>query len=352
MQIFHQHPQRASPHNEVHARPPEPMCLPLAVSHIVMTCDAAQSAASSDHLARLLRDHLLAVPDLSSTHLRMDLGAFRTRWELHTEFVSWSFARTLDADRDDGDALVPARDAVLHAWLSALPGQCLVAIDLWANSAADVDAVPRPAWLLNDETLVASSVADRDARVYTDLAVHSDEFSRIFVVTNGALTPRRLGQLVQRLLEIETYRMAALLGLPAARLAAGMLSTVESEVATLANAIRTASHEQEPQLLDQLTRLAAQVEGDYAATHSRFSASAAHFELVDKRIRDIAESRLPGMQTIAEFMDRRLSPARSTCEWVARRQEALSRRISRISNLLRTRVEIEQQLSSQALLKA
>ena len=49
-------------------------------------------------------------------------------------------------------------------------------------------------------------------------------------------------------------------------------------------------------------------------------------------------------------MDRRLSPARSTCEWATRRQDALSQRVSRISSLLRTRVEIEQQQSSQALL--
>jgi uncharacterized membrane-anchored protein len=56
------------------------------------------------------------------------------------------------------------------------------------------------------------------------------------------------------------------------------------------------------------------------------------------------------MQTIGEFMERRLSPARSTCEWATRRQDALSQRVSRISNLLRTRVEIEQQQSSQALL--
>jgi hypothetical protein len=94
------------------------------------------------------------------------------------------------------------------------------------------------------------------------------------------------------------------------------------------------------------------VESQYASTHSRFSASAAYFELVDKRIADIAESRLAGLQTIGEFMDRRLSPARSTCQWATRRQDALSQRVSRISNLLRTRVEIEQQQSSQALLGA
>ena len=112
------------------------------------------------------------------------------------------------------------------------------------------------------------------------------------------------------LLEIETYRMAALLGLPAARDAAQVLASAERELAELANAIRFATREDEPQLLDRLTRLAGQVESQHAATHSRFSASAAYFELVDKRIADIAESRLAGMQSIGEFMDRRLTPAR------------------------------------------
>ncbi len=129
-----------------------------------------------------------------------------------------------------------------------------------------------------------------------------------------------------------------------------VLASAERELAELAQAIRSATRNDEPLLLDRLTRLAGEVESQHAATHSRFSASAAYFELLDKRIADIAESRLAGMQTIGEFMERRLTPARSTCAWSARRQDALSQRVSRISNLLRTRVEIEQQQSSQALL--
>jgi uncharacterized membrane-anchored protein len=205
--------------------------------------------------------------------------------------------------------------------------------------------------VLNEDTLVASTVADGHGEVYTDFAIHADGFSRM-VLLAGSVTQRRLGRLVQRLLEIDTYRMAALLGLPAAREAATVLGYAELELAELAGAIRVAGRDEEPQLLDRLTKLAGAVESHYAASHSRFSASAAYFELVDRRIEDIAESRLSGMQTIGEFMDRRLSPARSTCEWATRRQDALSQRVSRISNLLRTRVEIEQQQSSQALLAA
>jgi uncharacterized membrane-anchored protein len=158
----------------------------------------------------------------------------------------------------------------------------------------------------------------------------------MLLLAGADLSPRRLGRLVQRVLEIETYRMAALLGLPAARKAAAVLATAERELAELANAIRAADRDTEPALLDRLTRLAGQVESRYAATHSRFSASSAYFELVDRRIQEIQETRVDGIQTIREFMDRRLTPAR-TCEWATRRQNALSERVSRVSSLLRTR---------------
>lgn len=205
------------------------------------------------------------------------------------------------------------------------------------------------AHVLREETLVASSIADGHAQVFTDFALQADGSSRM-VLLAGAMSPRRVGRSVQRLLEIETYRMTALMGLPVARQAGEALAQAERELAALAEAIRVAERDAEPQLLDRLTRLAGQVESLYAATHARFSASSAYFELVDRRIRDIGEARLRNLQTIGEFMDRRLSPARSTCEWAVRRQNALSERVSRVSNLLRTRVEIAQEQGTQQLL--
>ncbi len=371
MQLTHhpqQHPLRATLHNEIHARPPEAMSAPLAISHVVMVCDAAQRDASRAHVAVLLRDHHLPLPDASSTHLRMEVGPFRLRWELHTEFVSWTFVRVLPADSHAEREPDLAIDVVPQDWFAALPGQCLASLHLWVLPKSTSGVSPLVKQVLHEDTLIASSVADGSGEVYTDFAIHADGFSRMLLFVGGmsaasgggaaqavasagaGMTPRRLGRLVQRLLEIETYRMAALLGLPAAREASAVLAYAERELAELAESIRSATRNDEPLLLDRLTKLAGQVESQHAATHSRFSASAAYFELVDKRINDITETRLTGMQTIREFMDRRLTPARSTCEWATRRQDALSQRVSRISNLLRTRVEIEQQQSSQALL--
>ena len=94
-----QHPHRVALHNEVHARPPVAMGAPLSISHVVMVCDAAQRELSRAHMAALARDHHLPQPDATSTHIRMDFGLFRVRWELHTEFVTWTFSRPMNAEQ-------------------------------------------------------------------------------------------------------------------------------------------------------------------------------------------------------------------------------------------------------------
>jgi uncharacterized membrane-anchored protein len=283
--------------------------------------------------------------------VRLEVGSLRVRWELHTEFVSWTFSRAFDPQALAAGDPPTAAAEVPRDWLAGLPGEWLAGMHLWVLSSAAHGDGSLVGPVLNEETLVASTVADGHGEVYTDFALHADGFSRM-VLLAGTISPRRLGRLVQQLLEIDTYRMAALLGLPVARQAFAALGHAERELAELAGAIRAAARSDEPLLLDRLTKLAGEVESQYAATHSRFSASAAYFELVDRRIADIGESRLAGLQTMGEFISRRLSPARSTCEWATRRQDALSQRVSRTSNLLRTRVEIEQQQGAQAVLGA
>lgn len=343
------HPQRVLLHNEIHARPPEAMAAPLVLSHLVMTGDAQVRAASREHLAALLRGHHLPQPAPDATHVRMELAGFRVRWELHTEFVTWTFSRPYGEEAFGEGEPPTAIEAVPRDWLAALPGASLAAVHLWLVPGNELPPQVLARQLLHDEALVGSHIAEGKGAVYTDFAIHADGFSRMVLLGDG-IPMRRLGRLVQRLLEVDTYRMAALLGLPPARESAALLGVAEAELAALAEAIRVAGRDQEPQLLDRLTRLAGQVESHYAATHSRFSASAAYFELVDARLQDLGEAKLGGLQTLGEFIERRLSPARATCAWAVRRQDALSQRVSRISNLLRTRVEIEQQLGNQALL--
>jgi uncharacterized membrane-anchored protein len=238
-------------------------------------------------------------------------------------------------------------------WRAGLPGEWLVGLHVLVKPAITPrdELPPLVRGLLEEDSLVGARVMDGAADIYTDFRLQGDGFAR-WIVVAGDMTPRRLGRLVQRLQEIETYRMMALLGLPVARAVGGALANAERDLADVAERIRSASPDDEPELLRQLTQLAARVEGLYARTHARFSASAAYFELVQRRIDELREDRVHNLQTIREFMDRRLLPAMQTCAWAGRRLQALSERISRVSNLLRTRVEIEQQQSSRGLLDA
>ena len=341
------HPMREALHHEVHARPYERMAAPLLLSHLATV--GGDANATRDHLFALLNDRHLPVPAPGASHLSMDIGGVRLRWEQHTEFNTCTFWRQLTEVPEGFDNL--PIESVSQAWRDAMPGQWLVGLHVLVKPAITPrgEVPPLVRRTIDEETLVGARVMDGTADVYTDFRLHADGFAR-WVVVAGDMTPRRLGRLVQRLLEIETYRMMALLGLPAAREVGAALATAERDLADVANRIRHASANEEPELLRQLTRLAAEVEGLYARTHARFSASAAYFELMQRRIEELREERVHNLQTLREFMDRRLLPAMQTCAWAARRQQALSERISRVSNLLRTRVEIEQQENSQALL--
>ena len=341
------HPQRIALHNEVHARPYEQMTAPLMLTHLALL--APQGDVSREHLNSLLRARHLPLPAAEASHLSVDIGGLRLRWEKHTEFQTYTFWRALrEAPASFDDSAV---SGVPADWISGLPGEWLVGLHMLVTSADAAGGETLARSLLDENSLVGSSVTDGQAQIYTDFRLDAEGYARE-VVCATAMNPRRLGRTVQRLLEIETYRMMALLGLPVARDVAATLHDAERDLAHVAGEIRSAARDAEPELLRRLTQLAGRVESLYANTHARFSAGSAYFELVQRRIEELREVRHAGLQTLGEFMDRRLGPAMQTCAWAARRQQALSERISRISNLLRTRVEIEQQQSSQDLLDA
>jgi len=156
---------------------------------------------------------------------------------------------------------------------------------------------------------------------------------------------------VQRLLEIETYRMMALLALPVAREAAPAITRIGDELARLTQSLtEIAGLDDERRLLDRLVALSAEAERIAAATQYRFGAGRAYYALVRRRIEELREERIEGLQTIAEFMDRRLAPAMRTCESVGERLEAISTRLGRVSALLRARVEVALEAQNRDLL--
>jgi uncharacterized membrane-anchored protein len=215
-----------------------------------------------------------------------------------------------------------------------------------AEARPDIDAISPH---FSGNTLAGAQVADGGAAAFTDFRIHEDGFSRFLLLDRG-MGRRRAGRVLQRLLEIETYRMFALLAFPLAREVGARLAAAERDLAGITELMVTQGSADEPGLLDRLTKLAAAVESSVAASSYRFGAARAYYGLVMHRIAELREQRIPGIQTIDEFMQRRLAPAMSTCESVARRQAELSERVARASDLLRTRVDIVREMQNHELL--
>ena len=347
--LVNEHPLRRALHNEVHARPPEPMIAPLVISHVVMLTDADARQASREHLAALLRDHHLPVPDADANHLRVNMGTWRLRWELHTEFVTWTFMADAPMGLPKGEDYNLAVRRLPQAWLKDLPGECLAHIQLWGKLSKDLSDRDELHQEFREDSLVACQLAEGSATLHTDFQIDPNGCSRMLLRV-GQLTQRRLGRLVQRLLEIETYRMMALRGLPVAKELGTMLSRSEPQVAAITAQLEgKAASDQE--LLDALVALAAHVERAMAQHMYRFSATAAYDALVQQRILELRERPIPGTPTLGEFMRRRLSPAIATVAATGERLQSLSERVARASDLLSTRVGIATEAQNQQLLE-
>lgn len=346
---FEQHPLRQTLNDEVHARPPVPLHSPEAVTYLAFLHHDGSVGRELRHLAALCAELGLPEPEADCTHLLVDAGPFRFKWERHNEFSSYAFFRPAESGAEP--PWDHALQAVPEAWRRGIPGQLVTATHVLVRPRHDVDPEALVARHLAGTTqMVVSKTSHGAGWVFTDFRIH-DGFSR-FLVVNDSLTPRQAGRTVQRLVEIETYRVIGLLAFPIAKQVARLLSRAEDELADLVLRMgRAETSEGEHRVLGRLTRLAADVEQSIATHTYRFGASAAYWGLVRARIEELREIRVTGFPTLREFMDRRLQPAMDTCAIIARRQEELSGRIARNAQLLRTRVEVELERQNQQLLE-
>ena len=161
------------------------------------------------------------------------------------------------------------------------------------------------------------------------------------------------GRLALSLLEIETYRLMALLAFPLAGEATELLTRIEAEAGHLASQLsQTADADADRALLARLASLAGETEALSARTSFRFGAATAYHEIVLDRIETIQEIRIAGLQTLGEFMERRLASAMRTCDTMARRQQAAIERIARTKQMLNTRVEVATEATNVKLLES
>ncbi|WP_416900176.1 MAG: DUF3422 family protein [Minwuia sp.] len=344
------HPLRFELNDEVHARPPEPLEAPLRMSYLAIMGERARRDRDIAPLIDLAERFKIAPPGANQNHFRADFGPFRLKWERHTEFARFTFMAPGGEDDPFGGTAI---SKVPEDWLAGLEGEVVVAAHAAVlktrSSAPDPEEISKKHFAGN--VLIGSAVADGAGVALTDFRIRGDGFSRLLVL-NKSMSENQTGRTLQRLFEIDTYRVMALLALPQARVASPFLDECETELAKITRTLSAANERDETLLLDRLTRLDAELENRNSQNHYRFAAAAAYHALVKRRIAELRETRIRGLQTFQEFTERRLEPAMNTCETVANRQESLSQRVARTTHLLSTRVDINHERQNQALLES
>lgn len=337
------HPQRDTLIAEAHARPFTPLTAPALITRIATLSGQDGEDADRRHMAALCRRVGQPEPGPGSRWCALDAGAWRVRWERHTELSTWTFFRTPVGSTPFVET---ALDLAPEDWLADLPGAVLVATRLEVWSEVD----EKSAAALFGLEVVGSRLADGAAIALTDFRPDAQGMTRYLMLTHAgdaALT----GRMVQSLLEIETYRLMALLAFPVAGETGKALSGIESTAADLAHQLAEAADpEADRLLLDRLAALAGETEALIGRTSFRFDAAAAYHGIVRERIEMLREQHIDGLLTLGEFMQRRLDPAMRTCDAVAERQRATIGRIARMAQMLNTRVEVAAEATSAALL--
>jgi uncharacterized membrane-anchored protein len=336
------HPLRVELSNELHARPPQAVRAPARATLVAMLTGEAGTEDERRHLAELCAWAAIPAPPPGAVHFSGDFGTFRLRWERHTECSTWIVLRGGGFPEPLTDPFAEtALAAVPPGWVAGLAGERIAAAHLafLPEGAAEPDRERLTAFF-GAESYGGAGIAGGAALAWTDHRVHGDGFGRILVLDRG-LRGNQAGRAVSRLLEIETYRILALLALPVARSVMARLAGMERDLVDLTAAI-TEAHDfaDEKAALDRLTRLAAETERLVAETAFRFAAARAYQKIVERRVEELREVRIEGLQPFQEFLDRRLTPAARTAAAAEERLSALAERVARAGSLLLSRVEI------------
>lgn len=345
------HPQRRVLNDEVHARPNLPVQSPARIISFTVL-HHGDISGQRDALARLLQSWQCRTAPADCNHHVACSGPTTLRWALHTEFVRYTVLRSERALAFDDSLWRQLPDG----WLSGLPGELLVAMQLLVLND-EGEAAPalahRHQWFQEEdwvgaELALGKAIAITDLRLYPEPGVIGG-VSRM-VLINRSMSQGQTGRMVQRLFEIESYRMLALLALPIAKHQMSEIDSIRKQLNRITDGLLDGGDDRE--LLQQLSRLSAQAEALIGDSQYRFSAARAYHALVVRRIDELREVRLEGVQPFSEFLHRRLIPALETCDTVSQRQERLNARLQRATSLLRTRVEVTREEQNQQLLSS
>jgi uncharacterized membrane-anchored protein len=345
------HPLRYQLANELHARPFPTMTAPGTAVFVAIKrpTEAASRDRGADlaHLIALLDRFGASHPQPGATHYSGPIGRHVLKWEQHTEFVTY----TAFSEGVGTRAFDPADFEVFpQEWLAQAPGQRITSALLrivGQSEDAEISAALDD-WFV-PESLAVARALDGSATVAADFRIDAAGHQRIAVFVTQGTGQRRIGRVVQRLLEIETYKTMSMLGFSRARAMSAQIGDMDDHLSELMVEM-TGGERPAEQTLQRLLTISAALEAMAAQASFRFGATGAYEAIVGQRIAALRETRFGGRQTFGEFMMRRYEPAMRTVKSTETRLQALADRAIRAGNLLRTQVDVERSAQNQKVL--
>jgi len=342
---FRTSPLREKVLGEVHARPFRSIVCPRTILHYAFLTDPDEAARDQAWFTEFCVSRGGHVPTPGTRHHTVPFGAGTLSWEQHAEFTTYTW------DGPAHERTIFGQVPINHPFGAAFraPGDLLVSVRLELRGGDDTIEWRNQ---FDESSMTASELEDGAALVATDFRQDGDGMTRI-LVCNRSMSDVQSGAVVQRLLEVETYRTLAMLGLFEATSLQSDIRRFELELAELTGQMKdTSALGANQELLDKLTALAAALEAGATASTFRFGASRAYYEIVRARLETLREEAAPGELSMAAFLVRRLAPAMRTCQAIEDRQAMLSRKLARATTLLRTRVDVELEDQNRSLLKS
>ncbi|HEY9042468.1 MAG TPA: DUF3422 domain-containing protein [Rheinheimera sp.] len=338
------HPLRDMLDKELQQRTFPALTAPCRLCQFMLTVSPASRSSELTFIQQLARSQGSHFSD-ADNDINLPLFGGSLRFEKHGEFSSYVFIQHGSAKQlfDDPLDFLPTKD-----WLDDIPGQIFRVVQLSVITPAQLRTHGNIDTLFNPDNCISSLLAAQKARIWTDFQKHAEGAGRMLLVDHG-LSPAALGRLVQQLFDLGNYRKLSLLGWPLSRQALAKLTLLEQQLSDITQRIEHKQSDDE-RLLNEITTMAAQTEHLIADTSSRLQATAAYYQLTLDRIKSLNETPIEGLLSLQDFSERRLTPAFRTSESVVFRQNALSGRLGRSTELLRTRINLKLEQQNQQLL--
>lgn len=336
---WNQHAYRRLIDAETHARPVPPLSAPLRVRRLAFMSADRGNDLRALHVQMAGIAGVVAEGPAWARQIEFDRDGHHVIWELHNEFATFTWTSAAD----DWTPKPAGIGLEFHEQLLLV---FATRIDLMQTEAI----VPSALEGFSPLSLCYSQIFDNTAEIASDFHLDEHGFTR-FEVATRQLSALRQGVLVRRLLEIETYRTMALIGLPLAREMGGRVGGYERRLSEIMQTIGTGETlESHQQTLAALHKLSSEVGRTVEETSFRFAATEAYGEVLAERLHRLREQAIGEFTTIDRFLNNRVQPALATCRAMDKRLLALTQKVQRSIELLDARISLSIQSQNQSVL--